>query len=338
MRNEDDRVLDKAERDRITAQHWGATRLRDAWSEDREILAIRAFLDTLDSVPEWMLRIPIPNLDGCLEMCGHRWLDGLDRAFMMIGQARTYPAGGSCGDAPGYVFMQAEERLLGIQAWLSDEIPVDGIPKRVAELLGEKTDPKVEAVQALADIMQGYVLCAGDGAAILEQHKGKAETNAALGVLYQGNWLYEVLENACGFGYLPSLDLAIRLSAGDESCEKEWLSCGGALRQVFRDEPLRYEAAQSYLWGLQAYLQGHDAAWLRENRAGLAGGAIRTLAKATSQTEDTPAKSWIAASLLKGIKIQLVHVLETAENVPAGAHDLPDVVEGLQTAVARFRK
>ena len=336
MSKEDDHVLNKVERDKITAQHWGCTRLRDAWNEDREIQAIRAFLDKLDSLPEWMLRIPIPNLDGCLEMCGHRWLDGLDRTFMMIGQAKTYPAGGSCGDAPGYVFMQAEERLLGIHAWLSDGEPASSVPKQVTEWLGEKTDQKVEAVQALADIMEGYVLCGGDGAAILGQHKGKAETNATLGVLYEGNWLYEVFENACGFGYLPSLDLAIHLAGGNKSCQKEWLSCGGALRHVFRDDPLRYEAAQAYLWGLQAYLQGHDAAWLRKNKPGLAAGAIRTLARVTSQTEDTPAKCWIAASLSKGIKIQLVHVLETAENVPAGVDDLPDVVECLQTAAARF--
>jgi len=315
---------------------WGCTLLRNKWKEDEDLKAIRSFLDRLDSVPEWTLAIPIPNLDGCLEMCGHRWLDGLDRAFLMIGQAKTYPTGGSCGDAPGSVFVQAEERLLGIRAWLSDGKPSGGVQKQVVEWLGEKTDQKVEAVQVLAEIMQGYVLCEGDGAAILEQQKGKAETNATLGVLYEGKWLYEVFENACGFGYLPSLDLAIRLSGGDESCQKEWLSCGGALRYVFRDDPLRYEAAQACLWGLHAYLQGRDTEWLRKNNTGLAAGAIRTLAKVTSETEDTPAKCWITASLLKGIKIQLQHVLETAENVPTGADDLPDLVEGLQTASARL--
>jgi hypothetical protein len=233
--------------------------------------------------------------------------------------------------------MEAGQRLLGIQAWLNDAKSSGEVQEQVVESLGQKTDEKVEAVQVLADIMQGYVFGKGDdGADILKRHKEKAKTNVTLGALYEGNWLYETFENACGFGYLPSLDCAIRISGGDESCQREWLSCGGALRHVFPNDPLRYTTAQAYLWGLQAYLQGQDMQWLRESKPGLAAGAKKALYGVSLKTEDTPAKCWITASLLKAIKIQLEHVLNVAETVPPEADDLPDVVEGLQEAAARF--
>ena len=182
-----------------------------------------------------------------------------------------------------------------------------------------------------------YVFGKGnDGADIFKGYREEAATNATLRILYENNWLYEAFENACGFGYLPSLDTAIRISGGDRSCLQERVACVGALRYLFRDDPLRYTTAQAYLWGLQAYLLGQNIEWLRKAKPGLAGGAKKALNAITWKTEDTPAKCWITASLLKAIKIHLQHVLKAAEAVPAGVDDLPDIVEGMQAATARF--
>ena len=89
----------------------------------------------------------------------------------------------------------------------------------------------------------------------------------------------------------------MRIIGGDRS-EVEDLagSCNWELRNVLRDDPQRMAVTLAYLWGTAAYLDGHDACWLRTQQPCLAGAAIHTLNQfAAAEAADSVVR-WLATA------------------------------------------
>jgi len=107
--------------------------------------------------------------------------------------------------------------------------------------------------------------------------------------------------------------------------------CNGQMAYILRDDPERFTTTRGYLWGLYAYLVGHDEGWLRLNKPECAGSAVYALNAALKPGEPTPLRRWLVASMLKATKIWCQGLAEKKHHDTIGWHpkDLPDMLEAL---------
>jgi len=333
------RDLTTADLDALTRKWWEAP-VSDATGQpgwDEEIKAINAASARIATFPRWVLEVRETMPKWGFEMCAHRWLDGLDEVLRMIETGRSWPSTlGHCGDVPGRIFSAVERRAAALQAWGERQVPAkDCFRRQVAYWLGEPTPAKREAAECLAELMRAFFFATEGEDTAKERAKawrGRASANELLALLFEGEGLDALLENRCGFKTLDRLDLYIRIIGGDlsQAAERHGL-CNRQLRFVLRDDPARYEVTRGYLWGLQAYLLGHDAAWLRSAQPECAGAAIYALRRASAGGEPTLLRRWLVASLLKAAKIWCQRALAPSGDgvKPAYTEELPDVASAI---------
>jgi hypothetical protein len=327
--------LTAEELNRLT-QKWWETTVIDATGKyvwDEEIKAVNGMADDFGVFPEWALRVRDAMPKYGFEMCSHRWLDGLDNVICMIGAEDFCPStAGTCGDVPGRVVNAAEGRAKAVQDWIDGTgTGKDGHDGRVSEWLGEQSPEKIEAATCFVELVRGF-LCgtpaATDPGKTAAEWRKRTDQNQILGDMFDGEGFDCLLECGCGFKILDRLDVYIHMIGGDQAqaAERHGI-CNGQLRFVFRDDPERYEVTRGYLWGLHAYLAGHDEDWLRASKPECAGAALYARHGVQGVEGPTPLRRWLVASLLKSTKIWCQRALElTPDNlVPAYATDLPTI-------------
>ena len=116
---------------------------------DEEIEAINERAARLDALPQWAIDVRGAMPLYGFEMCGHRWLDGMEQLLTMLAEERYMPSpAGHCGDTPGWIVQAAEERVAAVERWLSHTPPTDTVSRRVAAYLGEASTVKRAAAEA----------------------------------------------------------------------------------------------------------------------------------------------------------------------------------------------
>jgi|GEM_PF-159217 len=324
--------------ERLTRKCW-ETAVLDATGEyvlDEEAEAVNAMTAGIAEYPEWALQVRDAMPKYGFEMCSHRWLDGLDDVMRMIGKEEHFSStAGHCGDVPGRIVDAAEQRAAAVQAWIegrhSDE---SNLHKQVAQYLGDPTREKREAAACFVELVRAFFLEPDERAAELAKGwRTRAENNEILKVMFKGEGFDNLLQNICGFKIVDRLDLYIRVIGGDrlEARERRGV-CNDQLRFVLRDDPARFEVTRGYLWGLQAYLLGRNAEWLRSSKPECAGAAIHALRTVSRAGAPTPLRHWLVASLLKSTKIWCQCMLNRmAKAEPqADVGDLPNVLDALK--------
>ena len=325
--------------ERLTRKCW-ETVVLDATGKyvlDEEAEVVNAMTAGIAEFPEWVLQVRDAMPKYGFEMCSHRWLDGLDDAMRMIGAEEHFPStAGHCGDVPGRIVDAAEQRAAAVQAWIdgkhSDEA---NLHKQVAQHLGEPTPEKREAAACFVELVRAFFLEPKPKGRAMELAKGwraRADNNETLRVMFEGEGFDRLLQNRCGFKTVDRLDLYIRIIGGRSEAEERHGLCNSQLRFVLRDDPERFEMTRGYLWGLQAYLLGRDAEWLRSSKPECAGAAIHALRAVSQAGAPTPLRRWLVASLLKSTKIWCQCMLNNLAKAktPANVRDMPDVLDALR--------
>ena len=155
--------------------------------------------------------------------------------------------------------------------------------------------------------------------------------------LFLGDGVVGVAENGCGYTYIERLDALLRITGGDyDRAVDVYYSCLTTLRHVDRIDPPRLHVTRGYLWGLYAYLAGHDASWLREQHPECAGAAIHSLSGVTQNGDTTPLRRWLVASLFRGTKWMYRRMLNMThgEDIPRRAGDVPSLADAHPSGVA----
>jgi len=307
---------------------------------DDEVKAVNAMMRDIDEFPEWALQVRDAMPKYGLEMCSHRWLDGLDDVLSMIGAEEHFPSSaGHCGDIPGRIVAAAERRAQAAQSWIEGRAPQNDLCTQVAEWLGEQTPEKKEAATCFVELVRGFFFDDrpnDEALQLAKQWRTRADANRSLKTLFSsGEGLDFLLQNRCGFKMIDRLDIAIRVIGGDDSESADLVgACIDQIRFVPRDDPARFDTTRGYLWGLDAYLRGRGQEWLRANKPECAGAAIYALQGVSRAGPPTPLRRWLVASLLKSTKIWCQALLNATARydvaLPAYALDLPDVVTAIE--------
>ena len=126
--------------------------------------AINALMAEVGELPEWALQVRDAMPKWGFEMCGHRWLDGLDDVMRMIGREEYVPSSaGHCGDVPGRIVDAAGRRATAVGRWLDGKAPSeDDLDRQVAWWLGEPTAEKREAAACYVELVRAYFLGSDD--------------------------------------------------------------------------------------------------------------------------------------------------------------------------------
>lgn len=309
----------------------------DANGNDAEIRALdRMAADLgLGRIPEWALQVRGAMPKWGFEMCAHRWLQGLDDVIGMMGSETYWPStAGHCGEVPGDVVDAAERRAGAVQSWIDGQPPADALGERVQGWLGQRTPAKDEAAWCYVDLMRATFFGGTDREALharIASAAARGAENPVLADLFAEYTFGDTLENTCGFKLIERLDQNIRVIGGDTATTGDRLgNCNSQLRFMWRDEPERYEVTRGYLWGLQAYLLGRDAEWLRATVPDCTGAAIYCLQRLQRAGEPTPVRRWLAASLQKTTALWCQRVMSRwATGAPPNAAVLPDLLESL---------
>ena len=327
--------------DTLTRKWWETSVLdaTGAYVWDDEVQAVNAMTTEIQEFPAWALQVRGAMPRYGFEMCGHRWLEGLDDVLRMIGAEKFTPSSaGHCGDVPGWVVDAAGQRAAAVQNWLDGQPPSQqGLDRQVAAWLGDITPEKREAARCYVELLRSYFFRPakpGDDATktVVDRWQAQAGQNETVQFMLHTYGLVDSLENRCGFKTIDRLDDYICIIGGDLSQRAEVRgNCNTQLRFVLRDDPARYTSTRGYLWGLYAYLVGRDQAWLLANKPDCAGAAIHALLGVSHMGDPTPLRRWLVASLLKSTKIWCQCALNRLreENVPAYVRDLPDVTAAL---------
>lgn len=316
------------ERQAIPESWWDACLPDGAW--DDEVRTVNRMMDEIEDIPEWAIRARDAMPKWGFEMCAHRWLDGLDHVVGMIARAE-YAASeaGHCGDVPAAITQAADRRADAVQRWLNAEPPNgDAMAERIAQTLGDRDPDKAEAAMCFVELVRTGLFHWERLDDVAAAWRARAEENSLLREMFDGDGLDGHLHNDCGFKVADRLDTFIALIGRDaRGSDERHGACNAQLRFVFRDDPDRYEVTRGVLWGLHAYLSGHDDVRLRSERAEVAGAACITLRRLADAGEPTPTRRWLAASLLKTTKLWCERALSRCDGpaIPAVATRLPSV-------------
>jgi hypothetical protein len=319
-----------------TEKWWGS--LEQEQTANRQIrLAEKERLQqmhgALVQIPGWAQEVAANLPDDGFEICAHRWLDGLDDAMAAIGREEYRPSpAGRCGvDVPGWVHDGAERRVRALERWLAEAPdPNDTLGRRVAAWLGPRTGLKEEAACCFVEVVRAFFFCSSEVAeSVAARWRQRAPANPVLQRLFYGEGLDRGLQHRCGFQSLYRLDLFVRVIGGDDLplAETRWF-CNTQLRHVLRDDSRRYYTTLGYVWGLYAYLAGHDERWVREHHPDVAGAALFALHSVSQAGPATPVRRWLVASLLSPTKYFCRRALTFAgrTNAPAYAEQMPDLL------------
>ena len=325
-------MLSAADLEKRLQDWWGMPGLgwpgEHVW--DEEVKAVNAMMPDVRELPEWAVQVRDAMPKWGFGTCAHRWLEGLAGVIQMIGSESHIPSeAGHCGDMPPSVVEAGTRRENGIEEWLEGRTPEDEVERQVVRWLGTRTPEKEEAARCLLELHRAE----GDEVRELAKPwRARADQNEILQFVFGGEGIDTLLENRCGYKYIDQIDVYIQGVGGDRSREGDRHGiCLQSLRYVFRDDPARFDVTRGYVWGLCAYLAGHDAQWLRAEKPDCAGAAIHALKGVSRAGEPTPLRRWLVASFLKCTKLWCQHCLTVVgEEAPAYARDLPDVVAAVR--------
>jgi hypothetical protein len=255
-------------------------------------------------IPEWADQIYKSMPDWGFEIHCMRWLEGLDALLGAIRNAAPQSSTfGTYDDMPGFLLDAIEQKAVAVQRWL-DRLPLteDAFTHYVYQTLGEHTPQKEDAARCFVAITRAFVEDQdpdGEVKRLGRTWRAKMNDNGLLKYMFTGDGLDYGLFGGASYWVLHRLNVVIRLIGGDASDLQDITSSGNyELRNVLRDAPMRMNVTLGYLWGMFAYLQGYDAAWLRTQKTPLAGAAIFARNNLFHSKADPAVVRWLAAVLL----------------------------------------
>lgn len=297
--------------------------------EQAEVGAVNGMMEAIEEFPGWTVEVREGMPKYGFEMCGHRWLSGLDDCLRQIGSGMAYPSmAGRCGDVPGVVFASALGRAELLRRWAEGEATADlPLGERYAQWLGEPTPDKAEAARTLAELVS---LGKGRSTEEWAYSLRDREMGPVLRTLIEDGLLHDLPSSWCGFRFVERMDGMVRAIGGDtDGLVYARRGCNTQLSLVHREDPCRYEITRGYLWGLHAALCGRDEAWLIEAKPSCAPAARHALRSVAPCPAPPEVACWLIASMLVATKLWCQTTLSRtpAEEIPAHWEDLPDVRE-----------
>ena len=320
--------------DRITKKCWetSAFHVGDQYVLDADATALNRMALALGELPDWAVRVREAMPKYGFELCSHRWLEGLRQLMRMVGTQKAWRTrAGRCGDVPKSVANSALRRADAVEAWLAGRKHNGSLRLRVAETLGQPTSGKTEAAQCFVELVRQFFTEPrpnDEAMSLAKRWRAKSAHNPILATMFKGEGFHSLLQNRCGYRVIDRLDIYIEIIGGDQSRAGERHGvCNDQIRYILRDDPPRFIVTRGYLWGLYAYLSGHDADWLKENKPECAEPAIHALTTVSQAGPPNPLRYWLVASLLKAAKtwVQKLATEKWHDTIPEHPKDLPDL-------------
>ena len=320
--------------ERITKTCWetNAFHVGDQYVLDAEATALNGMTPTLGELPDWAVSVREAMPKYGFELCSHRWLKGLDEVMKMVGTEKAWRAkAGHCGDVPASVSASAAQRADAIDAWLGGQKDDDPLRSKVFGTLGQATPEKTEAARCFVELVRQFFADTrpnDDAMKSAGQWRAKGADNPILATMFEGEGFDSLLQNRCGYKIIDRLDIYIEIIGGDLSRAGERHGvCVDQTRYILRDDPQRFTVTRGYLWGMYAYLTGHDADWLNEHKPECAEAAVHALATVSQAGPLNPLRYWLVASLLKAAKtwVRGIATEKWYDTIPEQPKDLPDL-------------
>lgn len=320
--------------ERITKKCWetSAFDVGGQYLLDAEATALNGMIPAIGEFPDWAVSVREAMPKYGFELCSHRWLEGLYEVMKMVGTEKAWRAkAGHCGDVPASVIESAQQRAEAVEAWLAGQKDDDPLRSRISETLGQATPDKTEAAHCFAELVRQFFAETRPNDKAMKsagQWRAKSANNPILATMFKGEGFDNLLQNRCGYKIIDRLDIYIQIIGGDGSRAGERHGvCNDQIRYILRDDPRRFTVTRAYLWGMYAYLAGHDADWLTENKPECAEAAIHALATVSQAGPPNPLRYWLVGSLLKTAKtwVQKVASEKWHDTIPEHPKDLPDL-------------
>jgi hypothetical protein len=320
--------------ERITKKCWetSAFHVGNEYVLDAEATGLNRMALALGDLPDWAVRVREAMPKYGFELCSHRWLEGLQHLMRMVGTQKAWRSkAGRCGDVPKSVMNAALRRADAVEAWLAGRKDNGTLRLRVAETLGQPTSGKTEAAQCFVELVRQFFTESGtDDEAMNSAKRWRARSphNPILSTMFEGEGFDGLLQNRCGYRIIARLDIYIEIIGGDQArADERHGVCNDQIRYILRDDPRRFTVTRGYLWGMYAYLSGHDADWLNENKPECAESAIHALTTVSQAGPPAPLRYWLVASLLKAAKtwVQKVAIEKWYDTIPEYPKDLPEL-------------
>jgi hypothetical protein len=320
--------------ERVTKKCWetAAFRVGKQYVLDAEATALNDMALALGELPDWAVSVRDAMPKYGFELCSHRWVEGIDEAMKMVGAGKAWhTTAGRCGDVPASVIDDVMKRADAVEAWLAGHPDDDPLRARVFGALGQATADKTEAARCFVAVMrQCFAGPRSDETveAATQDWRARSAGNPILAMMFEGKGLHVLLQNPCGYRLVQILDIYIEMIGGDQSRAAERHSiCVGQTGYILRDDPQRFTVTRGYLWGMFAYLAGHSADWLKENKPECAEAAVHALDTVSRAGPPNPLRSWLVASLLKSTKawVQKIATEKPRDAIPEYPKDLPDL-------------
>jgi hypothetical protein len=284
-------------------------------------------------IPDWAEQVYKSMPDWGFEIHCMRWLEGLDSLMTAIRNATPQSTFlGTYDDMPGFLLDGVEQKAVAVQRWL-DRSPLteDAFTHYVYQTLGDHTSQKDDAARCFVAITHAFVEDQdpeGEVKKLGKTWRVKMNENGLLKYMFTGDGLDHGLFGGASYWLLHRLNVVIRLIGGDASDIQDITGSGNYdLRNVLRDAPMRMNVTLGYLWGIYAYLHGHDAEWLRAQKTPLAGAAIFARNNLAYSQADPAVVRWLAAVLLVRMRFwyrralifaaQKQHIAPHFEDIPA---------------------
>jgi len=276
--------------DRRIAEWWEAPGIDGREAFDEEILYLNSLIEEM-ALPRWAILVRDRMPRWGFEPCAHRFLEGLEQVMHMIGSGRACPRFGGCGDIPLSVQRSLDQVGFALLQWSESG---NGTGPLVRQL-GERTPDRVEAAQAMGEIVVGI----GQGPALLDaalDRWAERARSASARSLVDGEEapLAILAHHPCSYALLWNINRLARSIGNGEA--PSVLVCIPSLRVAPKLDPERVDTLRDIGEAL--------AHWLQELPPRHCLGE-RVYAMIGPRDE---VRRWLVASLYKTLKLWLVYL------------------------------
>ncbi len=285
--------------DRRIAEWWEAPGIDGREAFDEEVLYLNSLIDEM-ALPRWAILVRDRMPRWGFEPCAHRFLEGLEQVLGMIGAGRAGPRFGECGDIPLSVQRRLDQVGEALLQWAGSGNGAGPLARE----LGERTPDRIEAAQAMGEIVLGI----GHGPALLdaslERWAERARSPLARRLVDGEEAPLAVLaQHPCSYALLWNVH---RIASGIGNGEPpSVLVCGSSLRVAPKLDPGRVDTLRKVGEVLSQWLQDlPPEQGFGERVYGMIG-----------PRDDV--RRWLVASLYKTLKLWLVHL----DGVLGESHD-----------------